>query len=68
MEKSEEWKKMEEWEKIWKIDELSRKILPKNFPYGVSFVDEKAYKKPIFSYYKGPVYWMDHYREIGMVS
>ena len=50
--------------------EQSLKILPKDFPYVTSGrVDEKAYKeKPIFSYYKGPVYWNDYEREVGIPS
>ena len=49
--------------------EQSLKILPKDFPYVTSGrVDEKAYKeKPIFSYYKGPVYWNDQRREVGVL-
>ena len=49
--------------------EQSLEILPKDFPYDVGRVDEKAYKeKPIFSFYKGPVYWNDHLREVGVLN
>ena len=45
------------------------KMLPKSFPYHPSFVDEEAYKeKPLFSYFKGPVYWMDEKRCVRVVS
>ena len=49
--------------------EQTLKILPKEFPYVIGErVDEKAYKeKPIFSYYKGPVYWNDQRREVGVL-
>ena len=45
------------------------KILPKNFPFELDYLDEKVYKeKPLFTYYKGPVYWMDKWRSVGVVS
>ena len=37
-------------------------IKPKNFPYTFYLMDdkqEKAYEEPIFSNYRGPIYWND---------
>ena len=59
----------EEMKNVGEKMEESRKILPKNFPFFPDYVDEKAYKEGrLFSYYKGPVYWMDNFRYAGVVS
>eukprot|EP00091_Calanus_sinicus_P022318 TRINITY_DN700_c0_g1_i6.p1 TRINITY_DN700_c0_g1~~TRINITY_DN700_c0_g1_i6.p1 ORF type:complete len:122 (-),score=59.75 TRINITY_DN700_c0_g1_i6:301-666(-) len=47
------------------LEEMQTKtdaIKPKDFPYTFYLMDEKqekAYDEPIFSSYKGPVYWND---------
>jgi len=47
------------------LEEMQTKtdaIKPKNFPYTFYLMDdkqEKAYEEPIFSNYRGPIYWND---------